>query len=101
MGIWFYRSTLSRKLAEARALAALLGLEAQGWTLTDLAASLGRERSGLHPAAGRLPQRKAREPGPGPEKGLMPSEAIAANTHKSSLTPIPARASSSRSPPGA
>ncbi len=52
MGIRFYRSTLFRKPTEARTIAALLGLGTEGWTLTDLAISLGQERSGLSQAAG-------------------------------------------------
>ncbi len=70
-------------------MAASLGLETEGLTLTDWATSLVRERSGLRQAAGRLQQRKTRESGPGlgPEKGLIPSGGVSANTHKSSLTP--------------
>ncbi len=54
-----------RKPAEARAMAALIVLETQGLTLTDLATYLGRELSGLSQAAGRLHRRKTREPGTG------------------------------------
>ncbi len=54
MGIRLCRSALSRKPVEARAMAALIGLETEVWTLTDLAASLRRERSGL-----RQPKRLA------------------------------------------
>lgn len=54
-----------RKPAEARAMAALIVLETQDLTLTDLAAHLGRELSGLSQAAGRLHQRQTREPGIG------------------------------------
>ena len=46
-------------------MAALIVLETQGLTLTDLATHLGRELSGLSQAAGRLHQRKIREPGTG------------------------------------
>ena len=67
---------------------ALIVLEAEGETLTDLATSLlGRERSGRRQAGSRLQQRKTRESGPGPEKGLVPSGGVSTNTHKSSLTP--------------
>jgi hypothetical protein len=54
-------------------MAALIALETEGLTLTDPATSLRQELSGLRQATGRLYQRKIREPGPEPRKGLSAS----------------------------